>query len=338
MHVSIPINDDLYVSGGEIDVDSEIAGDLVMVGGDIEVPGKVLEDLIVAGGQIKIYGDAGDDLRVAGGKVIIEGNVGDDALLAGGEVRVKDTALIKGDMLIGAGETDFAGLVLGNAKIATGKLNFRGVIDGTVKIYADEVEFMPGSQIRGNLRLEGPEVLPENADEVVVGDIQFIPGTKEGMAYWWFFICKLLFLLIFGTLLYFGFEKFWREVADNMREKPGLSFIKGLLYFLLVPFFIFLFCISVIGIPIALFLAFLYVFTFVFFELFTVIIFTGVIVNKYFSKDFLKEYARLKKFSVILFLSVLAIILCGLDFIPALFALGALITQKQKIWDKLKEL
>jgi hypothetical protein len=65
------IDNDLYVTAGEIIIDGVVNGDLVAMGGYIEINGEVTEDLLAAGGGIVINGVVGDDVRAAGNGVTL---------------------------------------------------------------------------------------------------------------------------------------------------------------------------------------------------------------------------------------------------------------------------
>src|SRR6185369_10600939 len=66
-NISVPtsaVHKNLYVAGGSVTIDSNVAGDLFVGGGMVTVNGSVEKDLFVGGGNISLNGQVGDDLRV----------------------------------------------------------------------------------------------------------------------------------------------------------------------------------------------------------------------------------------------------------------------------------
>lgn len=90
--------ENLYVSGGTINVISEVQKDLIAAGGNISIEGAVERNIIAAGGNINISSPfVGASVRVAGGNVTISGVINEDILVAGGTV-VLDNAVVNGDV------------------------------------------------------------------------------------------------------------------------------------------------------------------------------------------------------------------------------------------------
>src|SRR5665647_342366 len=72
------INDDLYVTGGTLNIMGTVNGDVVAAGGTVDVSGSVTGDVIAAGGTINISGQVGESVRTTGGTVTISGPVDGD--------------------------------------------------------------------------------------------------------------------------------------------------------------------------------------------------------------------------------------------------------------------
>ncbi len=332
--ISEIINNDYYAAGKNIEINSEINGDVVIAGQEISINQGIREDLIVAGKQLDIAGSIGDDARIAGKKITVSNDIGDDLIIRGKKVTVTDDSLIKGDINIMTKSLDFSGLVLGNGELSSKTLIFKGVIDGDVTISTKKIlEVHPQSQIRGNLTLNVPSNISkesvENLRKIVKGD--FNPVYKNSWSFITCYLYKFLFLFIFGSLLYFAFEGFYRETATIMRQKHWKSFLVGILYLTSLLLGALLMFISFIGIPIGILLLLGFTITICLFELITLPIFTGFTINKYFRK----EKKRSKKFMVIATIALLLTIIPGIDFILAIFALGALTMHKTDVLKKI---
>ncbi|MCF7830871.1 polymer-forming cytoskeletal protein [Candidatus Gracilibacteria bacterium] len=331
--------EDTYLAGGRVRIEAPVEGDLASIGGEIIVKEHVSEDVLLLGGRIQFLGSVKDDFRAGGGEIILEGEVGDDVLIGAGKVEIRKTSIIKGDLAIGSGEVLLGGTVSGKTNIAAGIITLSGIIEGDASLLAEEINVEEGAEIKGNLFYSAPQPLPE-LEALVTGEVthEIWEEIKEehrsaiflfGLS---FALSNFLYLLVFGGLLFFALEKFWQQTGDELRSHPWISLLRGFLYLVAMPFVIVILLISVLGIPIAFLSLFVYIFSFVLFELLGTVIFTGLFVSKY-----LKNSKSIwKKLGLLALVSLVFAVVSGLDFIIALFAIGALITTKFKLLKTLK--
>src|SRR4051794_33123234 len=95
------VDDDLYVTASEIEVDGTIRGDLIAFGSTITVNGTVEGDLIAAGRSVKIGGTVDDDARIAGQTLYLgEGaEVNDDLIAAAYSLENEPDSAVGGTLL-----------------------------------------------------------------------------------------------------------------------------------------------------------------------------------------------------------------------------------------------
>jgi hypothetical protein len=111
-----PIPDDVFASGGTLDVSAPI-NSLIAAGGVININAPVAGDVIVAGGTINVNGDIGGKLVAAGGTINVNSGIGTNAVITGGQVNIGKNALIERDALVSGGQVVNAGQVIGNLTI-----------------------------------------------------------------------------------------------------------------------------------------------------------------------------------------------------------------------------
>ena len=90
-------------------------------------------------------------------------------------------------------------------------------------------------------------------------------------------VYQLLFLLIMGGLLLYFFGGVFKKTAAILRNSPGKSFLFGSLYIIATPVVILLCFITIIGIPLGFLSLALYIFGFVFVNVFTLVLFSELI-------------------------------------------------------------
>ena len=187
------VNDDLYVTGGEVIIDGTVEGDLVVTGGYVEVNGVVMGDLLAAGGAVVIAGSVQDDVRAAGGAVILSGSVGDDFFAAAGGgwpgaaviplagvpgqgrnipqgMQISAGSTIGGDAYIAGGAGTIAGAIGGNLFVGMGNLTFAGRVAGDADLNAQSLTVADGAVVQGELRFatESETAVPDGVSSSVV--------------------------------------------------------------------------------------------------------------------------------------------------------------------------
>jgi hypothetical protein len=223
------IRESAFVSGGEIDVGGEVGRNLYAAGGEVRLGGKVDGDARLAGGKLRVAREArvDGDLSLAGGSIVVDGAVGDD-LAAYGE-RITINGSVGGDVEL-AGEE----LRLGpDARIA-------GVV---VYRSSDDIVVEPGAQVSGGVRRTAPEPTWRRVAHgaTIVGGIAMVLGT-----------------VLLGAVLVLGMPRFSREAGAAIRRQPWLALGLGCAMLAGVPLVLAVLVVTIVGIPLALVLAFAY--------------------------------------------------------------------------------
>ena len=100
-----------------------------------------------------------------------------------------------------------------------------------------------------------------------------------------YILLKILFLTVFGFLLYSFMEKYIHETSDILTIAPWMSLFTGISFFILVPIIAFLLAITIIGIPVSILMMGILVFVFAFYELIGVVIFASWSIHRYGSRE-----------------------------------------------------
>ena len=363
---SLPIENDVYLAGGKVVVEGEIGGDAVVAGGRLLLNAPVAKDLLMAGGSLLINGPVGGDIRVAGGDITISQSVAEDLIVAGGSVTISRGATIGGDLLVAGGKVIIEGQVKGNADIVGGEIVFNGVIEGNARLRAIEILSING-RVAGHTVFAAPQVTLDSAAGFgadidywqEVGPIDFseveIAGTAifnpelriggeelarhfpdgDGMA---LFGIWLIFSILSGALfilvLVLLAPNFFSKAAEPLQESFWKNAGIGFLYFVATPVVALLLMLSVIGLPLGLFVLFGYFFSIIFAVALTAIVFAKWLQQRKtaewgragFFFTSLGLFVALKVLSMVPLLGwlLVAILVCG--------AFGALMVTEWKIF------
>ena len=366
--VSVPVQDDLYVAGGLVHVNEMVAGDLIIAGGEIEVSGDINQDVIAAGGAVNLRGHVFDDVRAVGGEMEIAGTVGDDLIIAGGNIRLTKDAVIEGDAYVFGGLLIIDGLVKGNLRTAGGDVILTGNVNGDIDVNSDA--FQIEGVVKGNAQVISEEAkVGENA--FIAGDLEYwisddnepyankvggainynpelravtkdiLETTAKGafkVALMAIFGYSLLAAALFILVMLLITKTYFNDCSMKAIKTPGRSALIGLLYFVCTPVIGVLFLITVIGIPISLFIFMMYGFMIFFAKPLTAIVLAKSTEIRYRKK---KKWGKKKIFFVSLgyfialkVIGIIPVIGWVLVLIGVLIAFGAMLDTDWEKWKK----
>jgi len=268
------VDDDLFVVGPTVNIESEVIGDLYVAGGTVRVRGTISGDIIAVGGTIKLEEvQTGEDVRLLGGDIQISNSeIGDSLTAFSGNVRVDDETNILGGVIFAAGQVNIDGTVQRGVVGAGGNLLLGADVTKDVTVGVDNLKLEDGARIGGVLNYAEETEAEISPQATVSGQIsKRLPADFrrhfEGMggrvgriterAQRGFRVFSFLSALFVGLLIIRVFPSETQEVTANILKKPLRSLLWGLLGFALVPIVFMILVITVLGAPLALALIFL---------------------------------------------------------------------------------
>ena len=294
--VSLPVGDDLYIAGGRITVTEPVAGDLVAAGGTMILNGPVGEDLQIAGGSLLVNAPVRDDVRAAGGDVVLSSSVGGDLMVIGGSVTIPAGAVVEGDAVIGAGTLVLQGTIRGDLLAHAGVLDLQGTVLGDARLYAtdriainggvdgDTVFAGPSARLGPHARFEKDVSYWLEKGEMdfgqarVGGRVRFDPELRSrkirypvhpedrrGSGYpGGFFVATFLSGIVVVALMTLSLKGVFRRAGQVLDRSFWQSTGVGLLTLLLLPVAGLLAMVTLVGMPVGVFLLAVFLFSLVF--------------------------------------------------------------------------
>jgi len=252
----VQIGDDV-VGGGPPGMLDSVPGDLIYTGRDAELRGSVGGDYIAAAGDQKIGGHVHGSIRAAGGEVHVTGVVDRNATVAGGNVYLDSAGAIAGNAYFAGGNVEIRGAVRGALLASGGNVTVNGVVGRDVQVYAGELNIGPHAQIAGNLRYKvPPRKVRIDPGAHISGTVTALPVESEwGFGRW---IWMLGFLLV-GAVFVAFFPRFSAEAAEILPRRPAMAALVGLGWVCLAPIAMVLLVFTVIGLPLGILAAVVYV-------------------------------------------------------------------------------
>ncbi len=271
-----PIHSDLYLLGWRVEVDQEVDGDLFVLGGTVRVHGPIHGNVFLAGGSLEIDGPVDGDINLLGFSaesdsscracralaldINNEGKMGED-LLALGALLVDSKDKVGGDTLLWGGQLNLGGTYAKKVMAYGHDIDLAGTIKGNAEFKGDNIILDDASRIRGNLVYTSSRDLNSEAGRVIGTTTHNFPPphlTGKFKFPWLYLLTRRVFsalwLTIVGLVSLHWFPRSSQTVVDTMLHFPWESFFLGLVLFIAIPGIAFVLLVSVLGIPLGIFL------------------------------------------------------------------------------------
>lgn len=282
--ISKPVFEDLYIAGGSITINAPVYGDLIIAGGTIIINDTVTNDILLAAGDVTLNGFVGDDIRCAGGNIRINKNVTGDVIVTGGAVIIAKGITV-GGLLVSGGDVTVDGNINGQIKAVFGNLfingnvskdidcrggraTINGVIGGKSILAARYIEIGNYAAFNGDVRYWNKKESVDFKQSLKNGKAVFDPGLRISTGEWyylgsatilallWYLGMALLMMMIFQYL----FSTTLKKTADTIFHSTMKSLGFGFLFFITVPVAALVAFVSLIGIPLGIFMVAVYIF------------------------------------------------------------------------------
>lgn len=222
--IDSPVADDIIAAADMVSINAPVDS-AIAAGGTVSINAPVKGDVLALGGQVYVNADVGGKVVAAGGTVLLGGDIGTNLVAAGQKVKLLPGMKVNRDVYIAGEAISNAANVNGTLSVSASRFNNTGT--------AAEVKFR---------KME---------DQGMRGD-----DFKAGYS-----IFSLLYLLgcfIMGLILVRYLPGIFREVDEEARESTLTKTLIGFVMIVAAFMAFLLLAASVIGFPIALVSALLF--------------------------------------------------------------------------------
>lgn len=265
------IQGDYFAFGPHVEISGTVHGDVYAAGAEVLVDGIVDGDLIVVGGEVRVSGEVTQDVRIAGGTVTLNGKIHRNATIAGGDVHLTDSSHLKGSAVMGAGNLLLGGSIDGDVRIGAGNVTLSKTIGGNLAVAAAALRLTSRASVGKNVRYWSDDEPSIDEGATVQGTVTKHPvpevfkgkEIRRGVAGMKFFagMVSLASTLLLGLLLLRIYPVFTANAVTTIQERPWITLGVGVAVLVGIPPVVFLCMATVLGIPIGLMLAAMYVVT-----------------------------------------------------------------------------
>ncbi len=247
------------ITGPNITLRETINQDVAVFSSNSDIESAVNGNVFAAGGTVKIGGIVNENVVVAGGDVTLTGTVRKNVIVVGGNLKIEQNALVTGYLIAAGGQVEVLGRIDGEVKAMGGKVSVgdKSVLGGNLFVDAKEISVSDKAKIAGTKKLNLIKADEKTTNNVRQGFMQ-AKGWAVGMFGFFgliFFAGKVLLLLVLVKIFGSKVTKWTNTVTKTFWSTLGL----GLAKLVLTPFLILFLMMTVIGIPLAGAVVFIYI-------------------------------------------------------------------------------
>ena len=272
--------DNYYAAGNHIEITAPMPADVIVAGRQVDIAQPVTGDILAAGWQLTLTARADDDVRMAGGEVKVDAPVAGDLTAAGGDVTIGPHTSVGGRSWLTGRTVRVAGHFNRDLQIAGETVEIAGEIRQPLHVVAEKLEILPTARILGPITYRGSSEMHVADGAVINGPITYdrIPQREAQQARAFPAVSSLLFaahLLFAGLLVVIFLPDVETSVVGALRARPGASLLAGFVLLVTAPLAALLLVVSVMGMPVGLAIAALYL----------VAVFSAVLATAFFLGD-----------------------------------------------------
>jgi cytoskeletal protein CcmA (bactofilin family) len=242
---------------------ARFGGTAFEAGGSVELDEPVLGNAFVSGGDVEVRAPVGRNLFAAGGEVTLAGPVDGSVHLAGGTIRITPEARVVGNATLAGGSITVDGPVDGDLRAYGERITVNARVNGDLQFAGDQLRIGPDARIGGTVVYRGGGRLVIDPAAQVTGGVRKVTSERD-----WQRLARgatiaggitLSFgMMLLGALLVLALPRFSREAAAAIRRTPWQSLGAGCAMLVGVPVMLAFLVVTLIGIPLAVLLAFAY--------------------------------------------------------------------------------
>lgn len=262
------IDQTLFAAGRNIDISAPVNGDIFCAGQNITINGNIQGDVICAGQTITVNGEVDGDIRLAGQSVTINAPVSSNASIAGQSVTIGSSGRIGQDLNLAADTATVNGRVARDIAGASSNLEINSRIGRGVTAAVDTLVLTDNARVGGDIEYTSDNELEQAEGAAVAGTITRNETARESRADYGsligltagFAVYIFLTALISALVLTAIFPQVFNKVSDAALERPLGTAGIGLVALIGVPVIVIGLMMTVLGIPLALMLLYVWLF------------------------------------------------------------------------------
>ncbi|MGH9542704.1 MAG: hypothetical protein ACRD2H_12570 [Terriglobales bacterium] len=258
------LHDDLFVTGDAVRIDGTVEGDVVSWARELTINGQVDGNVIAFAQYVNIPGRVGGGLFAFADSVEIAGSIERQFYGFVHHVHIGPSGRL-GAATLSCGTLDFEGATVRDLIVHTGAADLAGTVGGKADLHGGRVEIAASTRVGQRLTVYGkspPRLAP---GATLAGGWQYVAHRAVAQwrqsSFYWYQVLLWAAAFLVGWLMLAALPGFARRSLGEVEAgagSAGRSFGLGVIALVATPVIAILLAITVIGLPLAVILAFAY--------------------------------------------------------------------------------
>jgi cytoskeletal protein CcmA (bactofilin family) len=250
------VDSSVYASGKTVTIDGTVNGDVYCVAQVVKIVGTVHGDVLCVGQTISITGTVDGSIRLAGQTVTVTGHVGRSASIAAADVQLLKGSVIGSDVTLVGTTASVDGTVGRDLLVKSSITTMGGTANRNVRSEGGQLSLTSGGHVKGSFTYSS-NTAADVSQGRIDGTTTHMPQQKTHSIVRGFEPVWLLYVLVAGLLfslvLVLILPQTINRVAGYPVRKLGKTILAGFLGSFALPLISLLLFVSVIGIPLGIF-------------------------------------------------------------------------------------
>jgi hypothetical protein len=242
----------VFLTGQTVTVAGTVNGDLYVVARQVRIDGTIQGDLFIGAEKAVINGSVEGDIRTLSVDATLSGPCKGSMSVWGDTLWIWREGSVGRGLFIGTSAAQINGAVAEGIKGSSDTAYINSSIGGAIDVRAEKrLTLGPLAAVGGKLSYRSENPARIDPDAVIKGETKYTRVTPEKstgfstmgfLMSWW---SSFLVWWVFSLLV----PRMWRSWGHSLAVKPWVSLATGLLAVFVVPAFLFLLMISLVGVP-----------------------------------------------------------------------------------------
>jgi cytoskeletal protein CcmA (bactofilin family) len=254
------INNDLLVFANIAEINGTVNGDVIGFTQDSTISGHVTGDVILFARNIRITGQVDGNVRTYSQFLVITGKVGRNVSSGCEEFQLDQGATVGGSGMVAAKDVVVSGRLGRDLMVGMGRLTINGYVGGKATVRGERLVISSSAQVDGPIFFKGQQEPDVARGARLANGVNFElqkhgPDYQSGKYY-------IHSLLWFGAAFVFGLALLLLAPAffeQTIREAGSWRSVLGLLVLFSIPLIAILLGITLVGLPLGIFLLVLWI-------------------------------------------------------------------------------
>ena len=261
-------NQNLYMAGLRTWFDTTHEKDIVSLAWEQVVGGTIFGDVFLFGDSVSLTGEYFDDVRVVANTVFVSGVTDQDLIITARTIVLEESAIVNGNTLLLANSVFVKGQILGQTQITANNVEISGSISAPSTITAQKLSLTNTARIVSEISYFSPQRALIDSGATIQRELNFnqVESITQNdvikkvffafVSFW--SIIKLIATLFMIFILTQLFRVFSQRIIDIVYVQKFYSILIGLACAIGIPILIFVLFASLVLIPVAFILIFVF--------------------------------------------------------------------------------